>query len=146
MVLGQSGWEERLVIVHRETPFAKSGFPAPLTTAVWSSLYGRTSAERVTGVFGYLLEPALCLVVGVGLGVFYFGVLWLTVKKLPGSQCPGLLALGSYLGRLAVVLAGFYLVMDGHWERLFASVSGFFIVRAVGIRLARIPRKGLSAP
>ncbi len=100
-----------------------------------------TSAERFTGVSGYLLELVVCMVVGTGLGVFYFGGLWLTVKRLPGSSCPGLLALGSYLGRTAVVFGGFYLVMDGHWERLLASVSGFFIVRAASVRLARLPRK-----
>ena len=75
----------------------------------------KTSAERVTGVSVYFFELAVCLAVGMGLGIFYFGGLWLTVKKLPGSQCPILLALGSYMVRLAVVLARF---LSGHGRPL----------------------------
>jgi F1F0 ATPase subunit 2 len=93
----------------------------------------------------YILDPVICLAVGTGLGIFYFGGLWLTVKMLPASRCPGLLALAGFVVRTAVVLGAFYLVMGGRWERLFASVLGFFIVRTVSVRLALPPRKGLSA-
>jgi F1F0 ATPase subunit 2 len=83
--------------------------------------------------------------VGMGLGIFYFGGLWVTVKRLPGAPSPGLLALGSFFVRMVVVLSGFYLVMDGHWEKLLASVLGFFIVRAASVRLARPPRTSVAA-
>jgi F1F0 ATPase subunit 2 len=93
----------------------------------------------------YILGLSICLMVGIGLGIFYFGGLWVTVKRLPGAQSPALLALGSFFGRMAVVLAGFYLVMDGRWERLLMSVLGFFFVRVVSVRLASPPRKSVPA-
>lgn len=95
--------------------------------------------EEILGLF-------ICLMMGIGLGVFYFGGLWVTVKILPGAQSPALLALGSFFGRTAVVISGFYLVMDGRWERLVTSVLGFFIVRAASVWLASPHRKIVSTP
>lgn len=68
---------------------------------------------------------------GMVLGVFYFGGLWLTVKRLPFSARPALLTLCSYLGRLIVTLSGFYLVMAGSWERLLAVLCGFMVMRII---------------
>jgi F1F0 ATPase subunit 2 len=79
----------------------------------------------------------------MGLGLFYFGGLWLTVRRLPGSRTPELLILGSFVGRLAVTLAGFYLVMGGRWERLLACLAGFLITRT--FLLYRL-KPTLSAP
>jgi F1F0 ATPase subunit 2 len=93
----------------------------------------------------YALGLLSSLIVGIGLGIFYFAGLWLTVKRLPGSQSPALLVLGSFFGRMVVVLPGFYLVMDGHLERLLASVLGFFIVRAASVRLAMPHRNSVPA-
>jgi F1F0 ATPase subunit 2 len=74
---------------------------------------------------------ALACAAGVGLGLFYFGGLWLTVRRLPTTRWPALLTLGSLLGRLAPTLVGFYLVMAGRWERLLACLVGFVLVRLV---------------
>jgi len=74
----------------------------------------------------YLLVGCLA---GMGLGAFYFGTLWATVRHLPESRRPALLSLGSFLGRLAVLLVGFYLIMGEQWERLLAGVLGFLVVR-----------------
>jgi F1F0 ATPase subunit 2 len=69
------------------------------------------------------------------LGLFYFGGLWLTVKRLPFSARPALLTLCSYLGRLIVTLSGFYVVMAGSWELLLAVVSGFMVMRIILVRI-----------
>jgi F1F0 ATPase subunit 2 len=66
---------------------------------------------------------------GAGLGIFYFGGLWLTVRRLPNSGRPALLFLGSFAGRTTLALLGFYLVMDGRWERMLACLAGFIVVR-----------------
>jgi F1F0 ATPase subunit 2 len=76
----------------------------------------------------------LALAVGIGLGVVFFGGLWLTLLKLPASRWPTLLMLGSLVGRTAITLAGFYLVMDGNWQRLLACVLGFVLARQLLIR------------
>jgi F1F0 ATPase subunit 2 len=80
---------------------------------------------------------ALAFVAGLGLGLFYFGGLWLTVNRLITAGQPGLLALGSLLLRNVAVLAGFWLVMGGQLDRLVACIVGFFIMRTLLIRRLR---------
>ena len=76
----------------------------------------------------------LAFMAGLGLGVFYFGGLWLTVQRLPQARHPGLLTLLSLIIRLGVTLAAFYLVMAGRWERLLVCLAGFLLVRVVLVR------------
>jgi F1F0 ATPase subunit 2 len=85
-----------------------------------------------------LLNPAImfsllvAFVAGLALGAFYFIALWRTVRQLPIAQSPARLMLGSFIIRMAVIMAGFYLVMGtGHWERLTAAMLGFIIVRKI---------------
>jgi F1F0 ATPase subunit 2 len=80
---------------------------------------------------------ALPLLVGVGLGLFFFGGLWWTVQRLPASEHPASLALGSFVIRMVVTVAGFYWVMDGSWERLLACGVGFLIARLLMVRRLR---------
>jgi F1F0 ATPase subunit 2 len=69
---------------------------------------------------------------GLALGAFYFTALWRTVRKLPEAQSPAGVMLGSFILRMAVVMAGFYLIMTGgHWERLAAAMIGFLIIRKI---------------
>jgi F1F0 ATPase subunit 2 len=71
-------------------------------------------------------------VAGLAMGAFYFTMLWRTVRQLPVAQSPARLMLTSFIIRMAVVLAGFYLMMgDGHWERLAAAMLGFIIIRKI---------------
>lgn len=85
-------------------------------------------------------EPAIVLLAGgagVLLGVIFFGGLWWTVRKGVSSQRPALWFFGSLLLRTSIVLAGFYVVSGGHWERLLACLVGFVIARLVVTRLTR---------
>jgi len=66
---------------------------------------------------------------GLVLGAFYFIALWRTVRKIPDTQSPARLILGSLVVRMAVVLPGFYFVMSGHWERLVMALIGFILAR-----------------
>ena len=69
---------------------------------------------------------------GLALGAFYFITLWHTVQCLPASQSPARLMLVSFGLRMAVVMAGFYLIMGGeHWEKLAAAMLGFIIMRKI---------------
>ena len=69
--------------------------------------------------------------IGLGLGFFYFGGLWLTVRHLPNCRSPELFTLGSFALRVAVTLLGFYLVMGDRWERLLACMIGFILLRTL---------------
>lgn len=78
-----------------------------------------------------VIPLVLAFAAGLGLGLVYFGGLWLTIRRLPTSRWPVVLTLGSLLGRTAVTLVGFYLVMAGHWERSVACLVGFALMRFV---------------
>jgi F1F0 ATPase subunit 2 len=68
---------------------------------------------------------------GLVLGGFYFIALWQTVCRLPATGSPARLMLGSLVLRMAVLSAGFYFVMGGHWERLAAAMLGFTVIRKI---------------
>ena len=68
---------------------------------------------------------------GLVLGAFYFIALWQTVKRLSSTTSPVRLMLGSLALRMALLTAGFYLVMGGHWERLAIAMLGFIIMRKI---------------
>ena len=83
------------------------------------------------------IDLSIAAFAGLALGLFYFGGLWLTVRRIACGTRPALLMLGSFVVRLLVTLCGFYLVMDGRWERLLACLSGFLVTRFVLTRIAR---------
>jgi len=84
-----------------------------------------------------LLLPVLAWVAGLGLGLFYFGGLWLTIRRLPTCRRPAPMLIGSYVGRTALVLVGFYFVMGDRWERIAACVLGFMVARQILIARLR---------
>ncbi|MDA3832667.1 MAG: ATP synthase subunit I [Spirochaetales bacterium] len=71
---------------------------------------------------------------GIGLGAFYFGGLWLTVQRLSKVRRPALLSMCSLFGRLGITVFGFYLIMDGHWERMIVCMIGFLVMRGILVR------------
>jgi F1F0 ATPase subunit 2 len=83
---------------------------------------------------------ALAFVAGSILGVFFFGGLWWTVQKGVTSDLPAFWFLGSLLLRTGAILAGFYLVSQGHWSRLVACLLGFLIARFIVIKRLTRPQ------
>jgi len=83
------------------------------------------------------IELSIAASAGLALGLFYFGGLWLTVRKISCSRRPGLLMFGSFVVRLLVTLCGFYLVMDGSLERVLACLAGFLVMRFVLTRFVK---------
>ncbi len=71
---------------------------------------------------------------GMGIGVFYFGGLWMTVNRIRSVRHPAVLSLVSFFGRTALSLWGFYLVMDRNWVNLLICLAGFLLVREIMIR------------
>jgi F1F0 ATPase subunit 2 len=91
------------------------------------------------------LRLVLALVTGLSLGAMFFGGLWWTVRKAFSSKQPALWFLGSLLLRTSIVLAGFYLVARGHWERLLVCLLGFVMARLFVTRLTRAAEPGYPA-
>ena len=97
--------------------------------------------------------PALVLALAGGalLGAFYFGTLWLVVRRLDHVAWPAVWLGVTGLVRLLVVLAVLVLLGGGRWERLVVALIGFVAVRIVLTRRLgrpvpaardRMPRRG----
>ena len=93
-----------------------------------------------------MLSLAPALVAGVLLGALFFGGLWWTVRKGFSSKRPGLWFFGSLLLRMSIVLAGFYFVSGGYWNRLLACLLGFVIARFLVTQLTRSPVEHHNSP
>ena len=78
-----------------------------------------------------LLFLALAFAAGLLLGVIFFGGLWWTVNRAVSSGQPALWFFGSLLLRMSIVLAGFYFVSGGNWERLLLCLLAFIIARMI---------------
>ena len=90
-----------------------------------------------------LFTLMLSLAAGVALGVFYFGGLWLTLRQLPVSSQPVFLTVGSFFGRTAFSLFGFYLVIrGGRWELLVACLLGFMLAKLALVNSLRPRQRG----
>jgi len=80
-----------------------------------------------------MLVPALFF--GGLLGAtFFLGLRW-TVSRAALKGAGWLLFPLSFLVRVAILVAGFYLLSSGDWRRLLACLLGFTIARALVIRL-----------
>jgi F1F0 ATPase subunit 2 len=77
------------------------------------------------------------LAAGVLLGAIFFGGLWWTVNRGISSSRPALWFFASMVLRTGVILAGFYFVGNGRWERLALCLLGFVLARIAVNRLTR---------
>ena len=89
-----------------------------------------------------LLIPFVAFLVGAGLGLVYFGGLWLTLQNLP--KPPQLIPwmLGSLLLRFAIALGCIYLLINYFaGEQMFLSLLtfslGFLLIRNLLINRLR---------
>jgi F1F0 ATPase subunit 2 len=93
-----------------------------------------------------ILALALDLLAGLILGAFFFGGLLWTIRKGVSSDRPALWFFGSFLFRLTLILAGFYLIARSHrWQRLVTCLVGFVMARLIVTWLAR-PRRDDESP
>ena len=91
------------------------------------------------------LSLVLALVAGILLGAIFFGGLWWTVQKVVLSNRSTLWVFCSLLLRMSIVLAGFYFIAHGHWERLLMSLLGFVVARPIVMGLTRAAEKSTHA-
>ncbi len=82
--------------------------------------------------------------VGVALGLVFFGGLWWTVRRGMVSPRPALWSVGNLVVRVALTLGGIYLVAGDQWQRLLAILLGFWLARAVVLRSTRLSAPGTA--
>lgn len=80
-----------------------------------------------------VMTYGLTLLAGLGIGLLFFGGLWLTVRALPVASTTNrtvLLSLGSFMLRLLLATGGFYLVArETDWLGVLFALLGFMIMR-----------------
>lgn len=74
---------------------------------------------------------------GIGLGVFFFGGLWWTVKKMARSKMPAVWLFSSFIIRVGVTLLGIYLVAAGDWQKMILCLIGFVTARFMVIHFTK---------
>lgn len=88
------------------------------------------------------VELALGLVAGAVLGSFFFGTLWLAIRRAPKASRPAFLVVASYLLRLSLLAVGMYgVVRVGGAASLLAALVGLLAVRHVMVQ-SIAPRNG----
>lgn len=77
----------------------------------------------------YLL---IAFLFGLLIGLFYFGGLWVTIRKINQTKSPLALTMVSFLVRLVVSMFLFYFVLKmGDWQHLIAALIGFILMKFV---------------
>ena len=84
-----------------------------------------------------IVQLVLAVGAGLALGIFYFGGLWLTVKRTVASKHPHAWAILSFLARTAVFAGVIYLFVriepDGPVLAMVCFLA-FFVVRIIILR------------
>lgn len=80
------------------------------------------------------LGVVIALLGGMGIGVVFFGGLWITIRRVKTMQRPGTVLFVSSFVRIVFALGGLYVLAWGRWERLLIAVIGFVLARLIVIR------------
>lgn len=81
--------------------------------------------------FNTIFILILMFMAGLALGAFYFISLWQTLRRLAQTESRARLLATSFVVRLAIILTAFFLLMNGHWERLAVVMIGFVVMRKI---------------
>lgn len=92
-----------------------------------------------------MIEPELlgliliALAAGAGLGVLFFGTLWISVHKLAnGGRLTGLALAAAVRAGFVLAALAWALAAELPLPAIFAGLCGFFIVRLGAARVARV--------
>jgi F1F0 ATPase subunit 2 len=77
------------------------------------------------------LNMIVALIAGLAIGVFFFGGLWITVRKAVNAKTPALWFFGSFILRVSISMVGFYFIALDNWQHLLVALLGFVIARFI---------------
>ncbi len=80
-----------------------------------------------------MIEWGFPFAAGLGLGMFFYGGLWWTVRTMPRARRPVGMMLASFIVRMGVTAAGFALLMAEDWRRLMVACLGFVLMRGIWV-------------
>ncbi|WP_462324316.1 N-ATPase subunit AtpR [Desulfoplanes sp.] len=78
-----------------------------------------------------IVPPVLA---GVGTGIFFFGGLLWTVRRIQDAKRPHTLVWSSFVARQVVTASVLFLVCKDQWEHWTAALIGFVVVRTLMIK------------
>jgi F1F0 ATPase subunit 2 len=81
----------------------------------------------------------LGIFVGFALGLFFFGGLWATLRRLPTVRHPAVWALASFVLRLVGVAGGFITLTRFGLAGILGGLVGLLVARHIAIRQSRAP-------
>jgi F1F0 ATPase subunit 2 len=82
---------------------------------------------------------------GGGIGLFHFGGLWWTVRRMNHVRNPAYEFIFSFFLRTGISIGLFYFISDGRWDKILAALAGFLAVRYVMVRkIGVIPNSTVS--
>lgn len=79
-----------------------------------------------------IITLIIAFLFGLLIGLFYFGGLWVTIRKITQMKAGLALTMVSFLIRLLVSMFLFYFVLKmGDWRHLIAALVGFILMKFV---------------
>ncbi|MBN2357648.1 ATP synthase subunit I [candidate division KSB1 bacterium] len=82
-----------------------------------------------------MLSYLFYFLMGSILGLFYFGALWVTIRRMAASSKPVFWVLGSFFFRLLLVLCAFILMtIMGGWQAILLALLGFMTMKFIATR------------
>lgn len=79
------------------------------------------------------IQLIVAFIGGLAVGGFYFGGLWLTVRKCVDAKNPALFIVISFIVRSGGAMIALWGMTEGEWKRVAAALLGFIIVRKFAI-------------
>ncbi len=76
----------------------------------------------------------VAILIGILLGVVFFGGLWITVRKIGETDQFATRYFASFVIRMAIMIGGLFLVLKLGIVPLFFAVSAMLLVRVLMIR------------
>jgi F1F0 ATPase subunit 2 len=91
-----------------------------------------------------ILFMILAFILGLALGLLFFGGLWFTIEKTINAKMPGIWVLGSFLLRVSIVMIGFYIISQGSWQRIIICLLGLIAARFMITYLIRLTKSHIE--
>ena len=88
-----------------------------------------------------ITELSIAFLLGGTVGLFHFGGLWFTIRRMSRVRNPEVEFVLSFFLRTAISIAAFFFISDGRWENILAAMAGFLAVRLIMVhRIGPIPK------
>lgn len=79
----------------------------------------------------------IAFLIGILLGILYFGGLYVTVSLMNRVRYPSLLMMGSLVLRMAILLYGFYLLRNGGVYNILIALFAVILVKYIMVSRVR---------